>query len=76
MDVKLSSKNQIVVPKNVRQTLKLKSGDRLSLKLVNNKVSITKAPPIEKQLDDIRKMSPSTKTNAVKRVRKLRDEWE
>ena len=76
MEVKLSSKNQIVVPKEVRKQLGLRPGDRLLIRSGKDTATITRAPSIEEKLTMLMKMSPSTQTNAVRRIRKLRDEWD
>ena len=45
---KLTSKNQATIPKEIRKTLKLESGDVVTFKVVNNKtVIIQKASPID-----------------------------
>jgi len=75
MEVTLSSKNQIVVPKDVRQQLNLAPGDRLSITPGKNFATIKKAPSIRQELDRIMKMSPPTNNDVVGRIRKLRDEW-
>lgn len=41
-EVTLSSKNQIVVPKEARKALKLKPGDRLSVVVVSDHVVLQK----------------------------------
>lgn len=76
MKVTVSSKNQIVVPKEVRRQLGIKPGDRLEFTHGKTSASLKKAPSIREELDKIMKMSPPSHTNAVERVRKLRDEWE
>lgn len=39
---KISSKGQVTVPKNVRSLLKLKEGDRVVFKIVDNQVVVKK----------------------------------
>lgn len=75
MEVKLSSKNQIVVPKEVRKQLGLRPGDRLRIQPGKDAATLTRAPSIEEKLTALMHMSPSTQTHAVRRIRKLRDEW-
>lgn len=77
MEVKMSSKNQIVIPKAVRQQLGLVPGDRLHIKPGSKGIAtITKAPSLREELDRIRRMSPPSNIDAVKVVRALRDEWD
>lgn len=40
----LSSKNQIVIPKKVREALKVKPGDKLIFTVVDNKMIIMEKP--------------------------------
>jgi AbrB family looped-hinge helix DNA binding protein len=40
----LSSKNQIVIPKEVREALKVKAGDKLVFTVVENKMIIVEKP--------------------------------
>ena len=42
--VKLSSKNQIVFPKEARQALRLKSGDQLLVTVIGNVAIVTPKP--------------------------------
>ncbi|QWK19119.1 MAG: AbrB/MazE/SpoVT family DNA-binding domain-containing protein [Hydrogenobacter thermophilus] len=46
--VKLSSKGQIVIPKELRDKLGLKAGDYLLIDLKDNEVKLRKIKPIEK----------------------------
>ena len=45
VSVKMSSKNQIVVPKAAREALGLKPGDRLAVSLDGDTVHMEKLPP-------------------------------
>lgn len=45
VSVKMSSKNQIVVPKAAREALGLKPGDRLAVSVDGDTVSMEKLPP-------------------------------
>jgi|HubBroStandDraft_3_1064219.scaffolds.fasta_scaffold2001725_1 AbrB family looped-hinge helix DNA binding protein len=40
----LSSKNQIVIPKEVREALKVKAGDKLIFTVIENKMIIMEKP--------------------------------
>lgn len=76
MEVTLSSKNQIVVPKKARKALGLAPGDKIRVSTHKDSITLIKAPSVEQELDDILNMSKPVETNAVKRVRRARDEWE
>lgn len=41
MVVKISSKNQVTIPKNIAQIFALRKGDFLDIKIVNNKIVMT-----------------------------------
>lgn len=43
-EVTLSSKNQIVVPKEARKALKLKPGDKISVVVMDNRVVLLRKP--------------------------------
>lgn len=45
VSVKMSSKNQIVVPKTAREALGLKPGDRLAVSVNGGTVQMEKLPP-------------------------------
>ena len=45
VSVKMSSKNQIVVPKVARQALRLRPGDRLAVSVDGDTVRMKKLPP-------------------------------
>jgi len=47
VSVKMSSKNQIVVPKAAREALRLKPGDRLAVSVDGDTVQMEKLPPDE-----------------------------
>ncbi len=46
--VKVSSKGQVVIPRNVRARLGLKAGDYLLIELEGDEVKLRKIKPIEK----------------------------
>jgi AbrB family looped-hinge helix DNA binding protein len=69
--ITLSSKNQVVIPKEVRKKLKLKSGDRLILeKTTDNRVVFIK----EQTILDFIGILPYSDTDPVTDIRKMRDE--
>ena len=45
VSVKMSSKNQIVVPKAAREALRLRPGDRLAVSVDGDTVRMEKLPP-------------------------------
>jgi len=47
VSVKMSSKNQIVVPKAAREALRLRPGDRLAVSVDGDTVQMEKLPPDE-----------------------------
>ncbi len=47
VSVKMSSKNQIVVPKAAREALRLRPGDRLAVSVDGDTVRMEKLPPDE-----------------------------
>lgn len=70
--ITLSSKNQVVIPRNVRLKLGLKGGDRLVIKkLTETEVVIKKEPSYA----DLAGTLPGGAIEPVARVRALRDEW-
>jgi AbrB family looped-hinge helix DNA binding protein len=70
--MKLSSKNQVVIPKVIRTRLKLTSGDTLVIeKVTADSVVLRKAPSFH---DLIGTLQPQ-KQDPVIRVRQLRDDW-
>jgi AbrB family looped-hinge helix DNA binding protein len=70
--VKLSGKNQIVIPKSVRGKLHLAGGDELIVdKITKNSVVFKKAPSYH----DLRGVIKPQKKDAVNRVRELRKNW-
>ncbi len=50
MLVKLSSKGQLVIPKEIRQSLGLKSGDILDVEVENQRIVLKPAYTLEKRL--------------------------
>ena len=50
MTVKLSSKGQLVIPKEVRQELGLKAGDELRVNVMDGKIVIRRQKDIEAKL--------------------------
>lgn len=69
--VTLSSKNQVVIPKEVREGLGLKGGDQIIIgKAKNGTYTVKKAPSF---YDLIGILEPGN-GDPVERIRKLRDE--
>jgi AbrB family looped-hinge helix DNA binding protein len=75
MQVTVSSKYQIVIPKEVRKNLQLAPGDKINVSSRDGIASISKVPSVAEQLDTILHASKPKKTRAVKKIRQLRDEW-
>lgn len=50
VSVKMSSKNQIVVPKAAREALHLRPGDRLAVSVDGDTVRMEKLPPDQEDL--------------------------
>jgi AbrB family looped-hinge helix DNA binding protein len=71
--IKISSKNQVVIPSSVRSRLGLRSGDRLVIDRVTDKEVVLKKEPKYK---DLIGTLPAQKPDPVRRVRDLRDSWE
>lgn len=71
--IKLSSKNQVVIPTSVRLKLGLKSGNKLIIESVTDTQLILKKEP--SYLDLIGTL-PNHQGDPVKRIRKIRDSWE
>jgi AbrB family looped-hinge helix DNA binding protein len=72
--VKLSSKSQIVVPKSIRQQLKLKNGDRLALVPKGNVVFLMKIPDsYSKSLKGI--LSNDENGRLIEDLKKNRRSW-
>ncbi len=75
--IPISQKFQVVIPKAARKTMGLTHATKgLYVKSVSkDEIVLAKAPDLDKWLTDLLESSPPTNTNAVGRVRKLRDEW-
>jgi AbrB family looped-hinge helix DNA binding protein len=70
--VKISSKNQVVIPSEVRAKLGLSEGDRLIIeRLTENEVTLRKEPSYR----DLKGVLPKNEHDAVSRVRALRNNW-
>ena len=68
----LSSKNQIVVPKQVRSIMKLTGGDQLIVDRVTETEVVLKKVP---SFYDLLGTATPGDGDPVERIRKLRDEW-
>lgn len=76
--VALSPKYQVVIPKEARKLLGItKTTRRIVIKSVTkDEIIMASAPSTEDTLLQLLHTTPATNTNAVARVRKLRDEWD
>ena len=70
--ITLSSKNQVVIPSAARVKLGIHSGDRLIIERVTTREIILKKEPTYR---DLIGTLPKKDTDAVERIRKLRDNW-
>ena len=68
----LSTKNQIVVPKQVRSVMKLTGGDQLVVDRVSETEVVFKKAP---SFYDLLGTATPGASDPVKRIRQLRDEW-
>ncbi len=68
---KMSKKDQIVIPKEIRERFGIQPGDALIFTIKDNKVIIEK---ITEKMTDILKNSKPVE-NSLEFQRKLRDEW-
>ncbi len=70
--MKLSSKNQVVIPKLIRTKLKLTSGDTLTIEKVTATCVVLRKSP---SFHDLIGTLQSQKQDPATRVRQLRDDW-
>lgn len=70
----VSEKGQVTIPKEIRESLKLKKGDRVVFLEADDKVIIRKAKS-EKLSETFQEQRP-WKEGSVQLQRKLRNEWE
>lgn len=71
--ITISSKNQVVIPKEARQKMKLTGGDRLMVQEVTKDHLILKKAP---SYHDLRGTIEQLPEDATVRIRKIRDEWQ
>lgn len=73
----ISSKYQVVIPKSARKTMGInRTTQSLYIKQVTpDEIVLAKASDKTALLLKLLNSTPPTNTEAVKRVRKLRDEW-
>ena len=71
---KLGGRYQIVVPKDIRETLQLKPGDRLKIEVKNGKVVMTPQSTHTSRLFGKHRQLWQN-TNAVEYVRSERESW-
>jgi AbrB family looped-hinge helix DNA binding protein len=69
----LTSKGQVTVPKEIREALRAREGDRIVFETEGERVLLRKAP-IESLAALFRRQKPWA-VPAVKFQRKMRDEW-
>lgn len=72
MSITISSKNQIVIPKNVRTKMNISGGDILIVeKITKDHVILKKAPLAQDLIGIVSKVD----SNPVKRTRTIRETW-
>lgn len=70
--ITISTKNQIVVPKQVRGIMQLTGGDQLIVaRVTKDEVVLRKAPSLYDFIGSLK----SQNDDPVERIRKLRDDW-
>lgn len=72
MSITVSSKNQIVIPKDVRKIMNVGGGDTLLVDKITKEYVVLKKAPAAKDLIGIVKKQ---KSDPVKRTRNLRESW-
>lgn len=70
--IKISSKNQVVIPSSVRVKLGVNSGDKLVIERVTDKEVVLKKEP---SYSDLIGSLPTKQQDPVKRIREVRDSW-
>jgi len=70
--IKISSKNQIVVPKSARKKLGLCSGDNLVIAKVTDEYLVLRKQP---SYFDFIGTAPRQGKDPVERIRSVRDDW-
>jgi AbrB family looped-hinge helix DNA binding protein len=70
---RVGRKGQVVVPKEIRDKLKIRPGDAIVFKMVGGKLIVERV--IERRMKDILKAGKPVEPS-VKFQRRLRDEWE
>ena len=75
--IPVSSKYQVVIPKAARKIMGItRSTQAVYIKRVTaHEIVLSKAPNTADWLVSLLESTPKTKTNAAKRINKLRDEW-
>ena len=68
---KIGKKSQIVIPKKVRDKLKIHEGDKVFIDVVNNVLVIM---PVPKKIRDLAGMAKGIYKN--NHIRELREEWD
>jgi AbrB family looped-hinge helix DNA binding protein len=70
---KVSEKGQVVIPKEIRDKLKIRPGDTIVFKMVAGKLVVERI--IERKMKDILKAGKPVEPS-VEFQRRLRDDWE
>jgi AbrB family looped-hinge helix DNA binding protein len=70
---KVSEKGQVVIPKEIRDKLKIRPGDTIVFKMVGGRLVVERV--IERRMKDILKAGKPVEPS-VEFQRRLRDEWE
>ena len=70
--ITISSKNQIVIPSEVRAVLGVASGDKLIVERLNSDEVVLKKEPT---YHDLIGSLQTVQENPVKRIRTLRNDW-
>lgn len=72
MSITISSKNQIVIPKDVRKIMNVSGGDALLIdKITKDYVVLKKAPAAKDLIGVVKKQ----KSDPVTRTRTIRESW-
>lgn len=70
--ITISSKNQIVIPREMREELGISSGDKLVVERLENGEAVLKKAP---SYHDLIGIAPALDDDPVERIRKVRDHW-
>ncbi len=70
----LSEKGQVVIPKDIRNMLRLTEGDEVVFEIINNEVKIKKEEEIEKFLNKFFNIARLKKGPTLKDLKKIEEE--